>query len=62
MLRALVSRPDLEKMASEQQKVGKIELKRELGLFSAVSIILAVMIGETRLLLRIYLPTDTRII
>ncbi|KAL6261635.1 hypothetical protein P5V15_006723 [Pogonomyrmex californicus] len=30
----------------EKQPVGKIELKRELGLFSAVSIILAVMIGS----------------
>ncbi|CAL1680734.1 unnamed protein product [Lasius platythorax] len=35
------------KMAREKdQMVGKIELKRELGLFSAVSIILAVMIGS----------------
>ncbi|XP_011629860.1 b(0,+)-type amino acid transporter 1-like [Pogonomyrmex barbatus] len=30
----------------EKQPAGKIELKRELGLFSAVSIILAVMIGS----------------
>jgi len=39
----------MEKMASEEKVVEKIELKRELGLFSAVSIILAVMIGKTRL-------------
>lgn len=38
-------------MAYEEQTVGKIELKREMGLFSAVSIILAVMIGETLSLL-----------
>ncbi|XP_011697917.1 PREDICTED: b(0,+)-type amino acid transporter 1-like [Wasmannia auropunctata] len=35
-----------EKMASKEQTVGKIELKRELGLFSAISIIVAVMIGS----------------
>lgn len=50
-LRALVSRPVLDgqkkKMAFEEKTVGKVELKRELGLFSAVSIILAVMIGKT---------------
>jgi hypothetical protein len=38
-------------MAQENnQTAGKIELKREMGLFSAVSIILAVMIGKTQLL------------
>lgn len=37
-------------MAKEKPKTSeKIELKRELGLFSAVSIILAVMIGRTQL-------------
>ncbi|XP_018316928.1 b(0,+)-type amino acid transporter 1 isoform X2 [Mycetomoellerius zeteki] len=36
----------MEKMTCEEKTVGKIELKRELGLFSAVSIILAVMIGS----------------
>ncbi|XP_012526620.1 b(0,+)-type amino acid transporter 1 isoform X2 [Monomorium pharaonis] len=33
-------------MALEEKTAGKVELKRELGLFSAVSIILAVMIGS----------------
>jgi len=38
-------------MAQENnQAAGKIELKREMGLFSAVSIILAVMIGKRQLL------------
>lgn len=40
------------KMAQEKKsKDGKVELKRELGLFSAVSIILAVMIGKLQLFL-----------
>ncbi|XP_011873203.1 PREDICTED: b(0,+)-type amino acid transporter 1-like isoform X2 [Vollenhovia emeryi] len=33
-------------MTYEEQPLGKVELKRELGLFSAVSIILAIMIGS----------------
>lgn len=47
----LISFSTYGKMAYEEQTVGKIELKREMGLFSAVSIILAVMIGETLSLL-----------
>lgn len=39
-----------EKDQATRQTTGKIELKRELGLFSAVSIILAVMIGKMQLL------------
>ena len=51
----------MEKMACEEKTIEKIELKRELGLFSAVSIILAVMIGKIRLLtMKIYkFSTDT---
>lgn len=33
-------------LREEEKGAGKIALKRELGLFSAVSIILAVMIGK----------------
>lgn len=47
----LISFSTYGKMAYEEQTLGKIELKREMGLFSAVSIILAVMIGKTLRLL-----------
>lgn len=44
------SEDEVEEETLSKKTTGKIVLKRELGLFSAVSIILAVMIGRMQII------------